>query len=168
MLPAIEDAKSASFFWILYFAGVAVISIIICLFVYTIYSLAIKKFYFLWPVNLLKGALTILYWILFLPFMEAFLSVFSCVNGHHKIDTSMQCYQGVHIFFVVFSFVFMFLLLGITVLSALFYNESQPIQEDAFSRIEDSTEVLMLLYRTGIVIYSTFVYTVTAIELNRK
>jgi len=46
------------------------------------------------------------------------------------------------------------------VLCALFYNETQPIQEDAFARIEDSSEILMLIYRTGIIVYSTFVVTV--------
>ena len=93
--------------------------------------------------------------------MEAFLAIFKCSDGYHKIDTGMQCYQGIHIFFVVFSVVFILLLLMITVLSALFYNETQPIQEDSFAKIEDSSEILMLLYRMGIVIYSTFVISVS-------
>jgi len=160
LLPAIESSKSASFFWILYFLGASVITIIIGLFIYTIYSLAIKKFYFLWPVNLLKGSLTILYWILFNPIMEAFLAVFKCENGYHTIDTTMQCYQGTHIFFIIFSVIFIILLLLVAVLAALFYNETQPIQEDAFARLEDSSEILMLLFRMGIIVYSTFVVSV--------
>ncbi len=164
MIPAIESNGSSSFFWILYFFGIAVITVILGLFAYTVYSLSIKKFYFLWPVNLLKEALTLLYWILFLPFTEAFLEIFKCENGYNKIDTSMECLNGIHIFFVVLSIVFLILLVSITVLVALFYNETQPVQEDAFSRVEDSTELLMLLYRLGIAIYSTFVTSVRKIE----
>ena len=132
--PTIEQNKSVSFFWILYFFGVAVIVVVIALIVYTIYSLSINKFYFMWPVNLLKASLTFMYWVLFIPFMEVFMGIFRCENGNHYIDTSLQCYQGLHIFFVVFSIFFMILLLIICAITALFYNETQPVQEEAFAR----------------------------------
>ncbi len=132
--PMIEDNQSVSFFWILYFFAVFVIVAIIGLIIYTIYSLSINKFYFLWPVNLLKTSLTFMYWVLFIPFMEVFMAIFRCENGHHLIDSSLQCYQGMHIFFVVFSLIFVLLLLIICSITALFYNETQPIQEEAFAR----------------------------------
>ena len=151
LLPTIQKSKSASFYWILYFFGNSLPSIqithsliiiigivqvifIIALFIYTNYSLKIKKFYFVWPVNLLKGELVFLYWALFNPFFECFINIFNCEDKRHYIDSSLVCYEGLHIFFVVLSIIFIILLFFICFLTALFYNETQPVQEDALAR----------------------------------
>ena len=133
-MPAIQDNNSGTFYGIVFFLAITYIVIVIVLLVYTIFSIAYKKFYFYWPLDLLKIALTFLQWILFIPFFEVFLVAFSCVGGYHIIDTSLQCYQGFHIVYVVLSSIFMVFLFSITILTAVFTNETQHIPENAFAR----------------------------------
>ena len=81
----------------------------------------------------------------------------------HKIDESMNCYEGIHIFFIVISLIFVFILFLIIVVATLFYTETQPVQGDASARMEDNNILITTIFRLGIVIYSTFVHNVAYI-----
>ena len=156
IIPAIEDNQSSSFFWVLYFFAISVIIIIILSFIYMIYSISKNSFYFVWPIILLKELLTLIYWILFNPFMEAFMSMFKCDNGMNKIVTSLNCFSGIHIFYILLSLFFIIFLCLIALLALFFYSDSQPIQRDVSARIDDNSQLLLLCFRFIIVIYSTF------------
>jgi len=43
------------------------------------------------------------------------------------------------------------------------YHETQPVKEDALARLENNFEVVFLFYRTAIILFSTFVYTVFSV-----
>ncbi len=134
LLPTIQAGNRASFYWMLYFAGVAVTLSIIGLFIYLHCSLSVKKFYFTWPVNLLRGFLVLLYWVFYSPVFESLLSIFRCQGGRHFIDNSLVCYEAAHIFFMVISVIFSILIFLICFLNALVYQETQPVPEDALAR----------------------------------
>ena len=139
------------------------ILLIILLCIYAIYCSSVNHFYMEWPITLLNHFILLNYWILFNPFMETFMGIFKCENGMHKIAITMNCYSGVHIFYVVFTVILIIILFTITILSSIFAIETHPISHFAFSKMQDSTEVIILFYRMGIVIYSTFVYNVISL-----
>ena len=134
--------------------------IVLILFAYVILSTQIGKFYFIWPVNLLRGHLNLFNWILFSPLMEVLISIFKCEDGKNKIVQTMNCYEGIHVFFVVLSIIIILLLLLIILLSTFLYRETQLSQTDSSAKIHDYSEILWILFRLLIVIYSTFVFTV--------
>jgi len=159
-MPAIEYNKSAELYWTLYFFGVAYIVIVIGLFVYVVYCVSTKGSHHLWPIDLLKELFTLIPWIFYGPFMESFIGVFKCSDGVHKIDNSMRCYKGVHIFFIIFSIIMGIVLLLLTLLCALFYTETSPIKENSLAKRNQVTEVLIILFRFIVIIYTSFVYNV--------
>ena len=134
-MPLIKSSQSSTFYWLLYFTGMGLVLFILSLFGFIHYSLCIKKFYFSWPTKLLRGMLPFLFWVLFTPLFESFISVFRCNNGYHYIITSVQCFNGIHILFIVLSIIFCLLLFLICFLISLLYNETQPVPEDAFARL---------------------------------
>lgn len=73
--------------------------------------------------------------------------MFNCVDGQHYLVKSMTCYSNAHIILSVFSIIFLAFLLAINIIIALLYNETQPVKEDALSRLESTFEITMLIYR---------------------
>ncbi len=132
-MPAIEDAGAAAVYWVLYYACVVYLLITFALFAYVVYSSRIHKYYFLWPVKLLKVMLSVLEWILFVPMMSCFVSMLKCEKGYQFIDTSMVCFGGMHIVFFGFSVLLILVLLVLSLLIATFFCSSQLEPSDAFS-----------------------------------
>lgn len=135
-MPLIQNSQNSTFYWLLYFTGMGLILFVLCLFGFIQYSIYIKKFYFTWPSKLLRAMLLFLFWFLFTPLFESFISIFRCNNGYHYIVSSLQCFNGIHIAFVVLSVVFSLLLFLICFLTSLLYNETQPVPEDSFARFD--------------------------------
>ena len=141
----------------MYYITVVIILIELALFIYIGCFTKNSQYYSTWPIIVLRELLTLSYWALFAPFMELLMGIFKCDNGKNKIVETMNCYEGIHIFYVVFSLIFIILLFGITTISTFFYNETRFSQDDASAKSEDSTEILWILFRLLIIIYTTFV-----------
>jgi hypothetical protein len=107
-------------------------------------------------VAFLRYQILLLVWVFYLPFFEVFVSVLKCSGGKHYIDTHLDCFAGIHIFYVIISMLFLALLFAVGLIIAALYNETQPVQEDCLSRQESSFEVALIVYRSIIVTFSIF------------
>lgn len=138
------------------FFGIAYLVGIMALLVYMNYFLKNRKHYMEQVVKTLRIMLLLLFWIFYMPFFESFISIMNCVNGYHYLDTSMQCYSGIHIFYFVLCIIFIVLLFINNIIIAMLYNETQPVQEDCLSRLESSFEVALVIYRSIVATFSNF------------
>ena len=141
VIPAIEDSKNTSMFWSVYIIVSVVVFIITILFIYTILCPYNNQRYFTLIINFLREILTLVYWILYAPFMETYMTIFKCEDGNLKIDSSIVCYEGMHIFFVTHSLIFSIILLTLLVLISFFFNETQPVIENSFAKVNDNIEI---------------------------
>jgi hypothetical protein len=115
-----------------------------------------RKYYTENVVIILRYMVLLLYWVFYMPLFEAFISIIRCNDGHHYLDTSITCFQGLHIFYIVLCLIFLLILVSLSVIIALFYNENQPVQEDCLSRLETSLEVALIVYRTLVGTFTVF------------
>lgn len=115
-----------------------------------------RKYYANLVVKLLRVKILLLYWILYQPFFESFISIMNCSNGYHYLDTSLACFSGIYIFYFVLCVIFLILLFTTSILIAMLYNETQPVQEDCLSRLESSFEVFLVIYRSIVATFATF------------
>lgn len=134
--------------------------IIFGLFAYTMYVVTEQECRFEWTFTLLEKLLDITYWILYAPFLEAFIGIFKCSDEHHKVVTGMSCYGGVHITFIVISMIFSCLVLVIAVFCSILYTETNTVKDNVVSRIDDGDELLIVAIRLFLIIYTTFVQSV--------
>jgi len=58
---------------------------------------------------------------------------------------------------MVISAIFILILFFISIIGALLFHIAQPIKEDALARMETNIEVLILMYKSVIIVFSTFV-----------
>ena len=158
----IKEGTTTSFYWLLYALGLTLILLIIGLFAYVCYCIRIKKSSFTWPINLLKTIMLFLNWVLFSPIFESIVYIYRCEGNEHIIDSNMKCYSTIHIILMVISAFFGIILLFECTLIALLFHRAQPIKEDALARAEINCEIIFLVYRTFIILLSTFVNTVTS------
>ncbi len=154
--PAIESAGNVSAYWTFQYVFLALIVIYILQGLYVGYSLHIGKFFFDFPVKLLRNMSSVFFWVLLDPFVETFVSIFSCENGRHIVDTSLTCWTGIHLFYCfLFTFALvLFIMIGLLI--SIFYNESRPNAIDALSRLDTSLELYLFLYRVTMAIVSHF------------
>lgn len=115
--------------------------------VYLHYSLKNPYFYLESLVQLLRYLLVVSNCVLFLPFYEIFISIFRCENGHHYLIMTLECYQTEHIIACLLSIFALLIYISINAVIAILYNETQPVKDDALSRLDSNFEVIMLIYR---------------------
>ena len=120
------------------------------------YSIKIDKFYFVFPLKIMRYLSSFFFWVFMMPIIEIFISVFSCSNGHHIVDTSLLCWQGMHIFYCILFSVALIIYFLIFLLISFFYNESRPYHTDAFARLDTNFETYFTMYRIAITIIGQF------------
>ena len=104
----------------------------------------------------------LLYWVFFQPFFESFISIVRCnSDGTHYMDASLTCFQGIHIFLFVICLLFLVILFSIGIVVAMLFNETQPLQEDCLSRMENNFEVMLIIYRSLAAAFASFCTNVT-------
>lgn len=156
-MGAINETGSVFFYWVLMLFGVLYLLIIIALLLFMNYFLNNRKHYSSPVVLLLRVMITLMFWIFYLPFFESFISIVRCnADGTHYLDGSLVCFQGLHIFFFVVCMIFLAVLFSINLIFAMLYNETQPVQEDALSRMETNFEVSLIFYRSLVGAFSAF------------
>jgi hypothetical protein len=128
----------------------------IVLLLYMNYFLKNRKYYTENIVRLLRYMILLLYWIFYMPFFESFISIFNCSGGVHYLDSSLACFQGIHIFYMVICIVFLVVLFSISLIVAMLFNETQPVQEDCLSRLETSFESALVVYRALVAVFTNF------------
>jgi hypothetical protein len=128
----------------------------IALLLYMNYFLKNKKYYAENFMQLFRYMILLMYWVFYIPFYEAFISILNCKDGVHYIDKSITCFQGIHIFYIVLCIVYLILLFSINLIIAMLFNETQPVQEDCLSMLESSFEVVLVIYRSIVVTFTNF------------
>ena len=125
ILPGIKMGNMIGLYWIVYisgkfiyyiyiyiYIGILQILVFMCLMGYIRYSSKRGTNYqsMEWPRELMKSNIPLFYWVLFNPMYEACIFVLKCEDDHHYIDTSMKCFEGIHILLVIISIIFSLLL----------------------------------------------------------
>ena len=110
-----------------------------------------------WLAKFLIRYLTTANFILIDPFVEIFMGIFRCENGYHEFLNDMECYKGVHIVFSILSCIFVILLTGVLIIAIIFCCESQISATNAYARLSNYDEIFGIIYRTFLIIYTTFV-----------
>ena len=59
-----------------------------------------------------------------MPFFEVFISSLNCHDGKHAIDKDLDCYVGIHIFYVIICMLFLVILFAVGLIIAALYNET--------------------------------------------
>ena len=89
------------------------------------------------------------YSVLFFPFFDTLVSIFLCdstnTSQHMLID--MQCYGTQHVLMMIMSCIAIGLFTTINLMIGTLYNETQPVKEDALSRLDSNFELIMMAYR---------------------
>lgn len=160
VVPAIEENGSVFFYWAVYAFASFTIATLICCLAYIACCVSRNHFPYTWPVHYLRETLLIAHWVLVSPFCDIYLSIFKCKNDFHKIDTSIKCYGGLHIFLIVLSLVLCLLLVSLTAAASLFHREILLNENDASARLEDSSTLLLSLYRVALSVCAIFATTV--------
>jgi hypothetical protein len=156
VIKAINNSGNAFFYWALIIFGFLYLLTILGLLLYMNYFLKNRRYYSDNAVKALRYMLLLMYWVFYMPFYEAFLSILNCQDGYHYIDGSIECYTGIHIFYIVLCIIFLILLFSLSVIVAMLFNETQPVQEDCLSRLESSFEVALVVYRSIVATFTNF------------
>lgn len=124
IIKAISEAGSIFFYWALMFFGIFYLTTMTALLIYMNYFLKNRKHYVEQVVKLLRIMILLLYWVFYQPFYESFISIMKCKNGYHYLDTTMECFTGIHIFYFVLCIIFLVILLLNNIIIAMLYNET--------------------------------------------
>ena len=100
----------------------------------------------------------LVYFVLFFPFFDSLISIFKCEEGYHYVMTELECLSSQHVGMIIISIIGLALMVTISLLIATLYNETQPVKEDALSRLDSNFEWIMLGYRMTMSIISLFCY----------
>jgi len=154
IFPAVETTENKTLYLTLMF-GIGVFFLLyIGQLVYVAYSVAVGKFYFTFPIQLLRNMSSILLWVLIIPITEILISIFACTNGHHRVMVNDECWSGSHIFYCIYSVFVFIVFLIISTLIAVLYNEFQPDSKDNLKRSDMNLELYLLFYRVFVAIMS--------------
>lgn len=157
MYPILEGADTI-YYWIVSFGLIVVLFVYLTSLFYIDYSLKIEKFYFMFPIKTLKFLSSFVFWLFMQPIIEIFISIFSCKDGFHLVDKSLECLSGIHIFYCILFALSLFGYFVVFLLISFFYNESRPYHTDAFARLDANFETYVTLYKFVIAIVGHFLY----------
>ena len=155
--PAIEDSDNVTFYWVAqyFFFGLLIFYIVQAF--YIEYCLSIARLHARLSVKILQFLSSVLFWVSYVPMIENFVSIYSCKDGYHIIDTSLECWTGIHIFYCIFFTFALLLTVLIVFIISVFYNESRANVKDGLRRLDASLEVQIVFYRLVITIVAHFV-----------
>eukprot|EP00826_Nyctotherus_ovalis_P033025 TRINITY_DN2662_c0_g1_i1.p1 TRINITY_DN2662_c0_g1~~TRINITY_DN2662_c0_g1_i1.p1 ORF type:complete len:366 (-),score=40.85 TRINITY_DN2662_c0_g1_i1:22-1119(-) len=156
VLPALESVESTGLYLTVLFCMVTFLLLYILQIIFIDYSIGINKFYFTFPVKLVRNMSSILFWILTIPMTETMVSIFDCKDNYHKVMTGTKCWNGVHLFYAVLSIICLLLFLAIVLLIVFFYNETRLDCTDCLSRLDTNLESYLFLYRFTLAILSVY------------
>jgi len=127
------------------------------------YIVSSKESYFNLFFDVLVKLIDPVYWVLYGPFLEVFIGIFKCSDGYHKIVRSVSCYSGIHITLIVFCMFFSLLLIFLVIFCNLFHTETNPVKENVLSKIDEKSELPIIVFRILVIIYIIFIQNVIQI-----
>lgn len=149
--PMLESG-SAMYYWIVAYVLILILILYFFQLIYIDYSIKIGKFYFLFPIKLVRYCSSFIFWVFMMPIIDVFVSIFSCHDGYHIVDHTVECWAGLHIFYCILFTISLFAYFVVFHMIAFFYNESRPYHTDAFARLDTNFETYLTLYKILITI----------------
>lgn len=124
---------------IIFYVGLAVVCFAALDIIYVSYSYSKKKFALIWPLQALRALASLFVTILYLPLLDYFFSVLSCVNDRsgklvHSIFTEIACWQDMYILHAVLAIVISILFLAISLTISITYFECRSTSGDPNAR----------------------------------
>ena len=74
----IENSMKPQYYYALAYFFIFILIVYIIILFYIDYSIKIEKFYFVFPLKLMRYTSSLVFWILLIPIVEVFISIFSC------------------------------------------------------------------------------------------
>ena len=93
--------------------------------IYIAFAFANNKLSMMWPLQFLRGIITFLVRVFFLPIFAMFLSIFDCQNSQNKFVPEINCWEGAFYIHAAFSIVLSILFILMTFLVQCTYFETQ-------------------------------------------
>lgn len=152
--PGIKQVESKQMYWIVQYVLLALVVVYVMQAVYVSYCIRVGKFFFEFPVNVLRELSCLFIWILLIPVAEMFFSILRCESGYHEVDTGLKCWHGIHIFYCILFLISLAVFLAINFAIAILFNESRPRSADSLRRLDTNLELNLLIFRIAIVITS--------------
>ena len=144
IIEAVRANNSTFFYYVLFYTGtekaehkdlgVSYLVIVCVLLGYMDFFLKNQRYYISWVVQTVRVLILLLFWVFYMPFFETFVTVFRCEDGRHSIDRSTICYSGSHVLHCIVSVFAIVLLFAMNLITAMLFNETQPVKDDALSR----------------------------------
>lgn len=139
IVPYIEDTNW-DLYVTLFYIGVFVIGFAVMMIFYVSYAFSHKKGTFSWPIVALRYTVRLMTSVLFLPFLNYFVSMIACVkdpktqNTVHSYFTDVQCWTSTHIAHAIVAIITILVFLSICALASLLSFEYKDISNDPTSR----------------------------------
>jgi len=155
------DSTSYDLYVTFFYIGIAILGFSIINIVYVNYAFSRKKFSFNWPIMILKYIATLFVTILYLPFLDYFISIVACVkdnggNNVHSYFTEVLCWNGMHILHAVFAILGSLIFFCMSIVISLTFFEYKSASNDTTARVSARVNFLMIIYKTLMVICLTF------------
>jgi hypothetical protein len=87
--PLIENSGTTIYYLIAAYLFIFIMVVYILTLIYIDYSIKINKFYFIFPLQMMRYLSSLIYWVLMLPIIEVFISIYSCDHSYHIIMHSV-------------------------------------------------------------------------------
>jgi len=160
IVPYLDDTNW-DLYIIFFYIGIVVVGIMIIDALYVSYAFSRKRYSFTWPIIILRYIGTLFMTVLYLPFLDYFISVPACVTDKsglsvHSFYSEVRCWNGVHILHAIFAILGSILFVATTAVLSLTYFEYKGVSNDPNARINSRPNFLILVYKTIMVICLTY------------
>ena len=134
---------------ITFYSAVIFVTLIIIDIIYVSYSFKIENFYVIWPLHVLRSVCSLVITILFLPVLDIFTYMLSCVrdsNGvlRHQEFTEIECFKGNHILNAIFSVILTITFISICMIVGITFFECKTDSSDPSTRFFKNVILLFI------------------------
>ncbi len=124
---------------IMFYMLLALVFLIIIDIAYVSYSTSRTKFTFSWPLYALRTLILLFTTVLFLPILNYFFSVLSCItNNQNKIAhiyfNEIVCWENIHILHSIFAILIAIIFISIAIIVGLTYFDCRTSSADPGAR----------------------------------
>ena len=124
--------------------------------IYIAFAFANNKLSMMWPLQFLRGIITFLVRVFFLPIFAMFLSIFDCQNSQNKFVPEINCWKGAFYIHASFSIVLSILFILMTFLVQCTYFETKYGTHNPIAKSTSQPDCFFLLTKIILVLVFTF------------
>ncbi len=134
------DDTNWDLYIIFFYIGIVLVAIMVIDALYVSYAFSRKRYSFTWPIIILRYMGTLFMTVLYLPFLDYFMSVPACVEDKntgltvHSYYSEQRCWNGVHILHAIFAIFGSIMFVTVTAVLSLTYFEYKGVSNDPNAR----------------------------------